>query len=46
MISEVEKFSGTAIVGNIKSGKYHWADEDHPGLDLPAAMQGSYIMNA
>ena len=45
VISEAEKFSGAVIVGNVKSGKYHRADEDHPELVLPACMQGRYIMN-
>ena len=30
---------------NVKSGKYHRADEDHPELVLPACHAGKYIMN-
>ena len=45
VISEAEKFSGAVIVGNVKSGKYHRADEDHPELVLPACHAGKYIMN-
>ena len=40
VISEAEKFSGAVIVGNVKSGKYHRADEDHPELVLPACHAG------
>ena len=40
VISEAEKFSGAVVVGNVKPGKYHRADEDHPELVLPACHAG------
>ena len=43
--SPKQRIFGAVIVGNVKSGKYHRADEDHPELVLPACHAGKYIMN-